>query len=183
MKDYTHKTEVSGSNPEWPTIVLKARSICPVIFCRMNHLTNRYITDNIAQSIITNDQMADTPRAKTRGKPSRFSRHPEPGCTVRGRVWLENDGELYLGGGRVMLLERVGKFGSIAAAARSMGLSYRNAWLWIEAANRLAPAPLVEKTPGGVHGGGARLTKEGQKAVNRYHQLRDKFEKFLEQMQ
>ena len=73
-----------------------------------------------------------------------------------------------------MLLERIGKFGSIAAAARSMGLGYRNAWLWIEATNRLAPTPLVEKTPGGARGGGARLTEEGQKAIIRYHQLRDK---------
>ncbi len=115
-------------------------------------------------------------------KPPRFSRHPEPGYVVRGRVWIEKDGELYMGGGRVMLLERIDKFGSIAAAARSMRLGYRNAWLWIEAANRLAPAPLVEKNTGGVGGGYTRLTDEGRKAVDQYKRLRAKFEEFLKRV-
>jgi len=95
---------------------------------------------------------------------------------------VEKDGELYLGWGRVILLERIDKFGSIAAAARSMKLSYRNAWLWIEAANRLALAPLVEKTAGGVGGGHARLTEEGRKAVSQYKELRAKLEEFLKQV-
>jgi len=115
-------------------------------------------------------------------KPSRFSRHPESGYVIRGRIWVEKDGELYLGWGRVILLERIDKFGSIAAAARSMKLSYRNAWLWIEAANRLALAPLVEKTAGGVGGGHARLTEEGRKAVSQYKELRAKLEEFLKQV-
>jgi len=112
-------------------------------------------------------------------KPSRFSHHPQPGYTVRGRIWVEKDGELYMGWGRAMLLERIDKFGSIAAAARSMKLGYRNAWLWVEAANRLAPAPLVEKTAGGAGGGHARLTKEGGKAINEYKKLRARFQEFI----
>ena len=95
---------------------------------------------------------------------------------------MEKDGELYMGWGRVILLERIDKFGSIAAAARSMRLGYRNAWLWIEAANRLAPVPLVEKTAGGAGGGHARLTEEGRKAVAQYKELRAKFEEFLKQV-
>ena len=121
------------------------------------------------------------PRFRPR-KPSRSSRHPEPGYVVGGRIWVEKDGELYMGWGRAMLLERIDKFGSIAAAARSMKLGYRNAWLWVESANRLAPAPLVEKTAGGAGGGRTRLTEEGQKAVAQYKELRAKFEKFLEQI-
>ena len=126
--------------------------------------------------------MTDIPRFRPK-KPSRFSRHPEQGYAVRGRVWIEKDGELYLGRGRVILLERIGNLGSIAAAARSMRLGYRNAWLWIEAANRLAAVPLVEKTTGGVRGGGARLTEEGRKAIMRYEKLQHEFQKFLEQVQ
>ena len=121
------------------------------------------------------------PRFRT-GKPSRFSRHPELGYVVRGRIWEEKDGELYMGWGKVMLLERIDTFGSIAAAARSMRLGYRNAWLWIEAMNRLAPAPLVEKTAGGAGGGHARLTEEGRKAVSHYKEIRAKFEEFLKQV-
>jgi molybdate transport system regulatory protein len=126
--------------------------------------------------------LTEVPRFKPK-KPSQFSRHPEPGYRVRGRVWLEKDGELYMGGGRAMLLERIDKFGSIAAAARSMKLGYRNAWLWIEATNRLAPAPLVEKTAGGAGGGHARLTDEGRRAIEQYRQLRTKFEEFLKEVE
>jgi molybdate transport system regulatory protein len=114
-------------------------------------------------------------------KPPHLSQHPHPGYTIAGRIWLEKDGELYMGGGRAMLLERIDRFGSIAAAARSMKLGYRNAWLWIEAANRLAPSPLVEKVAGGTGGGRARLTEEGRKAVVNYRDLRAKFESFRKQ--
>ncbi len=125
--------------------------------------------------------MADVPRFRPK-KTEHFSRHPAPGQRVRGRIWFERDGELYMGWGRAMLLERIDKYGSIAAAARSMKLGYRNAWLWIESANRLAPKPLVEKTAGGVGGGYARLTDEGRKVVKEYKALHDKFEKFIEQV-
>jgi molybdate transport system regulatory protein len=124
--------------------------------------------------------VTEIPRFRVK-KPPHLSRHPQPGYTVRGRIWLEKNGELYMGGGREMLLERIDKFGSIAAAARSMKLGYRNAWLWVEAANRLAPAPLVEKTAGGAGGGHTRLTDEGRKAVAHYKKLRAKFERFLKQ--
>ena len=126
--------------------------------------------------------MTEIPRFRPK-KPSRLSHHPQPGYTVRGRIWLEKDGELYMGWGRAVLLERIDKFGSIAAAARSMKLGYRNAWLWVEAANRLAPSPLVEKTAGGAGGGHTRLTDEGRKTVAHYKKLRTKLEQFLNQVE
>ncbi len=88
-----------------------------------------------------------------------------------------------MGWGRVMLLERIGRLGSVAAAARSMHMSYRNAWLEVETMNRLAPALLVEKTTGGVGGGHARLTEEGQKVVSEYKELRARFKGFLKQIE
>ncbi len=63
-----------------------------------------------------------------------------------------------------------------------MVLGYRKAWLWIEAVNRLAPAPLVEKATGGVGGGHARLTEEGRKAIAQYKELRAEMEEFLKQV-
>lgn len=108
--------------------------------------------------------------------------HPQRGETdyqINGRIWVEKNGELYLGWGRVMLLERISELHSIAAAARSMKLGYRNAWLWIDAMNRLAPAPLVEKVTGGKEGGCSRVTDEGKKAVARYKELRKKFLEFI----
>jgi molybdate transport system regulatory protein len=99
--------------------------------------------------------------------------------TAKGKVWVEKDGEAYMGWGRVELLERIGRLGSIAAAARSLDMSYRNAWLEVAAMNRLAPSPLVEKETGGVGGGHAVITKEGQKIIAEYHDLMAKFQKFL----
>ena len=116
-------------------------------------------------------------------KPSRFSHHPEPDYAIRGRVWMEKDGELYMGQGRALLLEHIDRLGSIAAAARTMRLGYRNAWLWVEAMNRLSPEPLVEKITGGVGGGHALLTEEGLKVIRDYKKLRASFQEFLRQVE
>ncbi len=78
-----------------------------------------------------------------------------------------------------MLLERIDEYGSIAAAARSMRLGYRNAWLWVEAMNHLAPVPLVEKTTGGAGGRHAVLTDEGRKVLNDYKKLQAEYQEFL----
>jgi molybdate transport system regulatory protein len=112
-------------------------------------------------------------------KVRRFAHRPQPGYVVKGRVWLEKDGELYLGWGRIQLLENIDKLGSIAAAAQLMGLGYRNAWLWVQAMNRLAPSPLVEVVTGGAGGSHATLTDEGHKAVAEYKELHEKMQESL----
>jgi molybdate transport system regulatory protein len=99
---------------------------------------------------------------------SRSGHEPELGIVVKTKVWLEKDGKLMMGFGRATLLARIDQLGSISAAAKSMNLAYRNAWLWVEAMNRLAGTPLVEKGTGGAHGGYARLTDEGRRIVREY---------------
>jgi molybdate transport system regulatory protein len=99
---------------------------------------------------------------------ARSGHTPESGVILRSKVWLEKDGKLLMGWGRATLLDRIDKHGSISAAARSMKLAYRNAWLWVEAMNRLAGTPLVEKVTGGSKGGHARLTDEGRRIVQEY---------------
>ncbi|MDD4873738.1 MAG: LysR family transcriptional regulator [Dehalococcoidales bacterium] len=96
-----------------------------------------------------------------------------------GKVWVEKGGKTYMGWGRVELLEQIDKLGSIAAAARKMGMGYRNAWLEVEEMNKLAPRPLVVKILGGVGGGQAILTAEGQKIINEYKELLARFQEFL----
>ena len=110
------------------------------------------------------------------------SRQTKPRYMAKGKIWVERGGEVYMGWGRVRLLERIGRFGSIAAAARSMRMGYRNAWLEVETMNRLAPAPLVEKITGGVGGGHAKLTEEGRNVINNYKELRARFRGFLKQV-
>jgi molybdate transport system regulatory protein len=101
------------------------------------------------------------------------------GLRIGGRVWVEKDGKTYLAWGRAVLLERIETCGSISAAARSMGISYRHAWLLVEQMNALAPAPLVTAQKGGRKGGGAFLTPEGNNAVQGFWLLVEKFEGFL----
>jgi len=103
---------------------------------------------------------------------SRSGKEPETGVVVRSKVWLEKDGKLFMGWGRATLLERIDELGSISAAARSMHLAYRNAWLWVEAMNRLAGRPLVVKSTGGARGGYARLTEAGRQIVREYKEKR-----------
>ena len=110
---------------------------------------------------------------------SRSGLQPESGIVVRSKVWLEKDGKLLMGWGRATLLERIDQLGSISAAARSMKLTYRNAWLWVEAMNHLAPVPLVIKSAGGERGGYARLTQEGRQIVADYKEKRARARKLL----
>ena len=113
------------------------------------------------------------------GATAASARRSRRGYTARGKVWMEKAGEVYMGWGRVELLQRIGQYGSIAAAARSMGMSYRNAWLEVDEMNRLAPAPLVEKGTGGVGGGHTHLMAEGEKIIAEYNELTRKFQQFL----
>ncbi len=77
----------------------------------------------------------------------------------------------YLGPGKIALMELIAKLGSISAAGKEMGMSYRRAWLLVDEINRIFRAPLVEKQMGGSGGGGARLTELGREVVGRYRAI------------
>ena len=64
--------------------------------------------------------------------------------------------------------------GSISAAARAMGMSYRRAWLLVESLNKSFRAPLVETLTGGGGGGGARLSVPGKEVLKRYRAMEAK---------
>lgn len=66
---------------------------------------------------------------------------------------------------RLRLLEAIEAHGSITAAARSLGLSYRAAWDRAQALNNLFARPLIAARPGGRAGGSAGLTEEGRAAL------------------
>ncbi|MBX9814041.1 MAG: hypothetical protein A4S12_08725 [Proteobacteria bacterium SG_bin5] len=74
-----------------------------------------------------------------------------------------------LGPGKADLLEGIAREGSISAAARAMGLSYRRAWLMIDATNRAFAAPLVALHPGARIG--ATLTEEGHAVLGEFRAL------------
>lgn len=78
-----------------------------------------------------------------------------------------------LGPGKVQLLEAVEKHGSISAAARSMGMAYRQAWLLLDDLNRCFEQPVVATATGGRAGGGAQLTPLGHEVVRRFHVMEE----------
>lgn len=86
-------------------------------------------------------------------------------------------GEIALGPGKAQLLEAIAHAGSISAAARAMDMSYRRAWLLVDAMNRCWQGPLVATTPGAARGTAARLTPLGQEVLAAYraleHRLRE----------
>jgi molybdate transport system regulatory protein len=77
----------------------------------------------------------------------------------------------FLGPGKIALMELIAKHGSISAAGREMGMSYRRAWLLVDEINRIFRAPLVETQMGGSGGGGARLSRLGRDVVDRYRAI------------
>jgi molybdate transport system regulatory protein len=102
------------------------------------------------------------------------------GLQLKGRLWMENDGRTTLFWGRIILLERIGEYGSVPAAAKSMQMSFSHAWHLVEDMNALAPEPLVEKQVGGRRGGGAWLTEAGKRAIHDFLQLVERFQGWIE---
>jgi molybdate transport system regulatory protein len=76
-----------------------------------------------------------------------------------------------IGPGKADLLEGISETGSIAAAGRRMGMSYKRAWQLADALNGYFSEPLIEAVKGGKAGGGARLTKLGENVLMRYRRM------------
>lgn len=79
--------------------------------------------------------------------------------------------EFAMGPGKADLLDAIAKEGSISAAGRALGMSYRRSWLLVDTMNRCWTAPLVETTAGGGKGKGARLTPLGREVLKGYRAL------------
>jgi molybdate transport system regulatory protein len=90
---------------------------------------------------------------------------------IRFRLRVTRGPDIAVGPGKVELLEAIAKTGSITAAARSLGMSYRRAWLLVDTMNRCFRSPVVEAEVGGKRGGGARLTTRGVEAVRCYRRI------------
>ena len=80
-------------------------------------------------------------------------------------------GELAMGPGKADLLDAIQAEGSISAAGRKLGMSYRRTWLLVDAMNRCWAEPLVEAVPGGGEHRGARVTPTGLEVLSAYRAL------------
>ncbi len=91
--------------------------------------------------------------------------------TLRIRILFGDDA--MLGPGKADLLECIRNTGSIAAAGRSMSMSYKRAWTLVDEMNAAFRDPLVESSRGGAKGGGARLTAAGAEVLANYRRLEE----------
>ena len=95
---------------------------------------------------------------------------------ARPRVRILIGAATALGPGKVDLLEAIAEAGSISAAARAMGMSYRRAWLLVDTMNRCFHDDLVQTSTGGRGGGGATVTALGRDVLRRYREMEVKAE-------
>jgi molybdate transport system regulatory protein len=90
---------------------------------------------------------------------------------VRFRLRVTRGDDIALGPGKIDLLEAIARTGSITAAAKSLGMSYRRAWLLVDTMNRNFRTPVVDAEAGGSHGGGAAVTPVGLQVIERYRRI------------
>ncbi len=90
---------------------------------------------------------------------------------VQFRLRITKDNDIAIGPGKVALLEAIVTTGSITAAAKALGMSYRRAWLLIDSMNQMFKSPVVDAATGGKHGGGASVTATGHKVIECYRQI------------
>ncbi|TCZ55562.1 winged helix-turn-helix domain-containing protein [Roseicella aquatilis] len=76
-----------------------------------------------------------------------------------------------IGPGKISLLETIDREGSISAAGRALGMSYKRAWDLVDALNRILGTPVLATSPGGHRGGGAVLTEAGRSLVADYRAI------------
>lgn len=96
---------------------------------------------------------------------------PDPRFKVKIQIFCGS--EIAMGPGKADLLDAIQAEGSISAAGRAMGMSYRRTWLLVDTMNRCWDLPLVEAVAGGGKGGGAHVTEFGRSVLKHYRALQD----------
>lgn len=85
-----------------------------------------------------------------------------------------------IGPGKIALLEAIAETGSISAGARKLGMSYKKAWLLIDAFNNTFREPVISTETGGEQGGGATLTATGREVLRLFRVLETEASKATE---
>ena len=107
----------------------------------------------------------------------------QPDQAIRALFQLRKGSESRIGSDRIRLLEAIGEKGSISAAAKSVGLSYKGAWDAVQALNNLFERPLVTAQPGGKAGGAAAITPAGQAVVLALRQVEGELSGVVSQLE
>jgi len=91
--------------------------------------------------------------------------------TLGARLRIVLDTDIAIGPGRADILQGIKDTGSIAAAGRRMGMSYKRAWTLVEAINGCFASPLVQASKGGRRGGNTQLTELGEQVLTAYRRM------------
>ncbi len=101
------------------------------------------------------------------GKPNRRSTF-----AIRTKIWIEDDtGTVNIGAGMFRILKAVSEHGSLSAAAKALGMSYRAVWGKIRATEDRLGQQLLRKQSGGISGGGSELTPLADNLLKSYYKL------------
>lgn len=90
---------------------------------------------------------------------------------VQFRLRVKYGEEIAIGPGKIAILEAIADTGSISAAGRKLGMSYRRAWLLVDQMNQYFKEPVVRALTGGTQGGGTALTAMGLEVINLYRTI------------
>jgi molybdate transport system regulatory protein len=107
---------------------------------------------------------------------------PAPSVELAGTLALRSRNKTWGNARRMALLAAIGEEGSITAAAKKVGLSYKAAWDAVDAMNNLADEPLVTRTTGGQRGGGASLTPRAEELIALYRAVAHEHERFMQRL-
>lgn len=96
---------------------------------------------------------------------------------VNYKIWINaEDGTSILGDDRFLLLKTIKEHGSLKTASEKLHISYRKAWGDLKTCEELLGFPLIEKHRGGAEGGSTKLTEEGLRFIELYHQMQSDFQ-------
>ncbi|MEQ8313440.1 MAG: TOBE domain-containing protein [Gammaproteobacteria bacterium] len=102
--------------------------------------------------------------------------------SLKGDLVVEGSNEQAFDARQIELLEAIRSSGSISAAAKQVGVSYKTAWDRIDAMNNLSEQALVARSAGGAHGGGTRLTEFGEEVLSGLQALQSEHADFVSRL-
>lgn len=95
------------------------------------------------------------------------------GPVIRFRMRITDGDAIAVGPGKIALVEAIAETGSITAAAKTLNMSYRRAWLLLDELNRSLRRPAVDSVKGGQHGGGSAVTDAGRQLIALYRRIEE----------
>jgi molybdate transport system regulatory protein len=119
---------------------------------------------------------AKTPTKQTSpaGRPAAKARTARRAASARFRLRVSSGETIAVGPGKISLLEAIQQTRSITSAAKSIGMSYRRAWMLIDELNASLKKPAVHSAKGGERGGGSELTDVGEALIDLYRRIEER---------